>query len=424
MATKESLPFSEQAAALLALGAYDPGGYVYAKKTKPQFFDRLFGGRTEADLDPYRRYTQTYNPFSFGANYLSQVPGQPFTSAVNTLGGSIGGLTAPLDQSNYLRSLGNQEAFTQSLQPGGGGYGGMTSDIFSALGGQLPYPTVPQLPGVNFDIGGRITDVYNQLGRSTPGYLSAQSQALDPDIFGRVDAYQGSGALDKYVQGATAGITKAFDSRLADQDLALRSRFAQEGSYLSGPMLNALGELNAQSNAEYAGVIGQLQLQAAENERNRVFTGATSEAQIQADTVRSLANTFASIANQTGSTEASTLANLYATQADFLEGIYGQQLNATMAQQQLATQGATQRGADVLGALGGLSGQYRQAGLDQQGNQQAFLDALRREYYQPGENLLQVLQPLLGLPALTKTTGGGGFDIGAALNAAATIAAA
>lgn len=350
-------------------------------------------------------------------------------------------------------------AFTTSA------YQDLTSDVFASLGGQLPVPTAPTLDTLGSlqlpdkpnlpafqtpDVGQLALNTYNKFAGQTPGFAQAITNALNPQIampaqsiFDMVAEQRAAGGpLDKYVQGAIGGVEQAANRRMQQADLALRSRFAGEGSYMSGPMLNALGEMYATGNAELANTIGQLALSAAESESGRVYGAAgtqytseldrnKTEAQIGAQSAMQLANTYGQIAASTGNAQAAAMADAYRTQANFLASLYGTEVGAltseygtkagflsdtyktglqgALTQQALAANEATVRMAQALQAQGMSFEQALAVALATQQNEQSALDALYKSYYQPGKNLLDALSPFFGLGNVSKTSSGGIF---------------
>lgn len=491
--SKTTLPWLSQYPAWTLFGSFSPQGYRAFKKVKPKMFEQVFGDTEEADLAPYRRYTQEYDPFSFLTNAYPR-PGGPSQEEQDILNNSLFGSTARLNLGGANAAAANQANFTNFISPmapgggagGGGGYGALTGDIFTSLGGRMPYPTqptAPTIPGFNMpgapslppfqtpNVGGLAADTWQRFSDMVPGFSGSLERALNPQIalpeqsiFEMVAAQRGQGGpMDAYVQQALGGLQESADRRLQKQSMDLQSRFAGEGSYMSGPMFNALGELSASSNADLAATMGQLQLGAAEGEANRIFGGATTQyeneanrnalqAQIGAQTAQQLADVFGQIAATTGSAEAAAAADAYRAQAGFLSSIYGSQtdaaaraygtqvggmtdifgtqagmyntgLNAAVRQQEFVTQAATQRARDLAEMYGMSFDQAMQLAKAEQGNQQSALDALRRNYYQPGENLLETMRPYFGLPQVT-TPMGGGMDWAALAAAAGTAAVA
>ena len=416
----------------------------------------------------------------------------------------------PTDTSYYqgkqLTPAEASQLLAQGPSAAGGMQGAMTQGIFNSLGGQLPMPTTGDLPGIlnalggglpggamglptpptaptipgapslppfTFDTASYAKNAYNSLIGGQPGLAGALQASLNPqialpgqNIFQQVGAQSGAGGpMDQYVQRATEGTTKAFENELAKQQLALNSRFAGEGVFGSGANLGALSNLTADATAQYAGIIGPMQLQAANQERDRIYQAASTQygteyarnlvqVQMQADDALKMQQTFASMAQSSGSSQAAAQAQAYGQQAQYLRDIYNTQVNAL--EQTYGTQaniygsqlGAydTQRG-QLLNAATNIFGIETGAATSQQGqvlaattqamqllqnglatswdeafkmamanqaNQQDALTALQNSYYQPGANLLQGLQPFFHLPTVSKTTGPG-FNIGGAL---------
>jgi hypothetical protein len=448
---------------------------------------------------------------------------------------------------------------------------------------QFNMPTAPTMPTwQNPDVGQLAYDTYNKFAQGQPGYTGALESALNPNIampgqsiFDMVAQQRAAGGpMDQYVNSASDAVQAAAERALQKQSIDLQSRFAGEGSYLSGPMLNALGELGASSNADTTNILANMRLNAAEAESGRVYQGATTqyqteaqrnqaEAQIQAQTAQQLAQVYGSIAQSTGNAQADAMARAYQAQSSFLSSVYGSQvsgaasaygtqgqygastygsrlgalasaygtqgqyqgqtygalasalasaygtqgqyagqtygaqaaalanaygtqgqfassnygsqlgalsstyntgvnaatniygtqvgalsnayntganynqnifgtqgsmynnaLNAFTGQQQFATSNATQRAQDLMTQYHiNFQDAMMLAGAEQ-GNQQSALDALKTQYYQPGQNMLTAMQPFFGLPSVTSQAGGGGFDIGALLAAASAAATA
>ncbi len=334
------------------------------------------------------------------------------------------------------------DAFTTS------GYQDMTRDVFASLGGQIPVPTAPtlstlgrlqlpdapQLPEFQApDVGQLAYNTYRQFASGTPGFDDAVRRALNPQIampsqtiFQMAEAQRAAGGpMDKYVDAASGAVQRAADQRYNDQAMQLKSQFAGEGSYMSGPMLNALASLAGSNNAEVANVLAQMRLGAAEGESGRIYGAATTQynneldrnktqAAISAQSATQMADTYGRIAQSTGSATAQALSDAYRTQASFLSNNYNTQVGAltseygtranflsdtystglqgALTQQGLASNQATQRVAQMLQAQGMSFDQAMQIALAQQKNNQDALDALRTSFYQPAGNLLDVLR--------------------------------
>jgi hypothetical protein len=346
-------------------------------------------------------------------------------------------------------------------------YGQVAQDIYGALGGQLPRPVAPTAPSLHpfslpasprIDVGGEMQSIYQSLLQGQPGLQQALTASLNPrialpsqSIFDIVNAAPRSADLDRYVNSAVEGMRAAYERELANQEIALQSRFAGEGSYLSGPMFSAMGQLRGELGANFLRDIGQLQLAAAEAERARQYGAATTQygteftrnvtqVQERAQQSRALAQVFGTMAAQAAqsATDARTrnyaaqlqaLASAYGAEADFLASTFGTQANvygnqlAALINQQATVANAIQRAMELQRDYAGMSfDQALRLAEAEQRNRQSALDLLREEHDRPGFNTLQTLLPLLRLPTVSKATGGG-FDIGALVRAAATAAA-
>jgi hypothetical protein len=381
-----------------------------------------------------------YNPQT--ASGMSYVPGQGWQNVAAggqpqmvAVGNNVyyNGRQVTGDQYNQLLTQGPNAAGANSL------YGQLTGDIFNSLGGQLPYPTMPQapnfgsvampsapslggasmpaapnlgafnlpaapslgqfnlpaapsLPGFTApNVGDLAYQTYQRFAQGQPGFQSALQSALNPNIampgqsiYEQVAAQRAAGGpLDQYVNTASGAVQAAADRALAKQQADLASKYAAEGSYMSGPMLTALGEQAASSNADVANVIGQMRLNAAEGESNRLYAAGTTQytselqrnvqqAQMQAQTAQTLAGIYGQIAAQTGDAQAQTMADTYRTQASYLSSVYGSQAsalaNAYGTQGQFASSiYGSQAGAlaSAYGTQGQLAGQVygAQAGM-------------------------------------------------------------
>lgn len=487
--SKTTLPFAGQYADWLLGSAFSPEMFNAFKQVKPQMWKQLFGGMPEGALDPYRRFTQQYKPFDYAASNPFGRPGGPSPAEQDLLSGSYFGMTAPLGLGGANQAAGNLSNFNQSLGPGGSYFPNQIANMFQSLGGQVhmpgaeefpaymkmiganmpggtmgmptapsapAIPGAPSLPAFNFDTAGYTKNAYNSFIAGQPGLSDALRASLNPkialpgqSIFQQVAGQSGAGGpMDQYVQHATEGTTQAFQNMLHKEQLALNSRFAGEGVFGSGANLQALSGLTADAAAQYAGIIGPMQLQAAEQERGRIYQAAETQygteyarnleqVKIQADQAQKMQQTFASMAASSGSAQAQAqaaaygdranyLANIYHTQVSALEQAYGTQANiygtqmgaygqqqgqmmgtamdlyktqaGSAGQQQGLVMGAAQRAAELMSSNYGMSfDQALKMAKAEQENKQGALDALHRGYYQPGSNLLETLTPFFGL---------------------------
>lgn len=327
---------------------------------------------------PQARFLGEYDPLGFlTGGGLGRAPTQ---AELDLAGGAYFGRTAPLNLAQPQAAYGDLQSFLASLSPFASPetafYPAQISQFFGALGGQIPFPEAPQLPPFvmptaptldpfvlpadptlptaptldpfSFDVGGYTQEQLASLFASQPGLQEALGRAYDPQIalpamsiFDLIA--QQNPQLADYVERATGGVTEAFQAQLARQQAELESRFAAEGAYMSGPMLSALGQMGADALAQYAGIIGPMQLQAAEMEQGRIYEAATNmygtefarnlqQAQIGAQSALQMADVFGEIARTTGSAQADAQARAYATQASFLGNLYDTQVDALMSQ--------------------------------------------------------------------------------------------
>jgi hypothetical protein len=269
----------------------------------------------------------------------------------------------------------NDQADFPGATTSGSGFGNLTQDVFASLGGQMQVPGAPNIGPAptlgNLDIGQAPTLGNLDIGQApelgefsvdtadisqralqglmgtVPGVAGALERGMDPNIalpeqtiLNMVAAERaGGGPMDQYVEQANQGVQQALDRRLAEQVAANNSRFAAEGSFLSGPSLNATGQLQAASNAELAGILGPLNLQAANAESDRLFAAAgrqyetefdrnLRQAQTGAATASNVFGTLGSIAQGAGSAQSAALANAYGTQGQFLANRFNTQADA------------------------------------------------------------------------------------------------
>lgn len=401
---------------------------------------------------PYRRFASDYNPFAFNASGSTGRPGGASSYDTGLLNRSLYGTTAPLGMSGMENANQQYQSFLQSMYGGGGGgYGGGQQGQYGRS--YNPYPEYFANPGsqpgrsynsqtgqwdevtsgaqVTWDSGtgqyyyqGQpISDAAVQAGlRGGPqaietimmqeGYGQGGmtpirdfgQQALDaiglghqyydrpperPDFdaadygIGMLDRLQGQGALDKYVQNALSGTRSAFREEMADQVADLQSQYSYEGGFLGSPMFAAQGELQGELTADYLRDIGQLELQAANDQMNRIFGFAGQG---------------------------------MGTQADFLSSTYGDEMSAFS---KMMSDTSNARASIINNAMNimqqGYSDNFKQAydmAIALQQNEQSALDSMRENYYQPGNNMIDLMSPLFGITPRSSSkssTGGGGF---------------
>lgn len=438
---------------------------------------------------PYRQYVANYNPFAFNAAGQTGRPGGPSSYDTGLLNKSLYGTTAPLQMSGMQNANQQYQSFLQSMYGGGYGggsaapYGGGYGTGYQGYGSYGPtlgggsqgynsygmsnYPTgwnPNTQPGRNYNYqtgtwdevssgadvtwdagtnqyyykGTPITEgevqaglqggpdaietmLLQRMGGPSGGQAPIEmfgQQALNaiglgnqyyqrpPDRpeydaadygIGMLDRLQGQGALDKYVQGALSGTRSAFKNELAEQLGDLQSKYAYEGGFLGSPMFSAMGELSGDLTASYLRDIGNLELQAANDQMNRIF-GLAGQGM--------------------------------GTQADFLSSTYGDEMSA-FSKMMSDTSGA--RASIINNAMNlmqqGYADNFEQAAkmaVALQQNEQSALDSMRENYYTPGDNLLNLMSPLLGVtPRSTSKTKGadGGImgDIGAGVGIASDV---
>lgn len=185
-----------------------------------------------------------------------------------------------------------------------------------------------------------------------------------------------SNPMQEYVNSLSKALETQAQQRLGNQSTDLMSRFASQGSFMSGPMMNAIAQLTSQSNNDLNTTLANMQLGAAEGESGRMYNAAGQEAALQNQAMLGLANMYSQIAQSSGNAQAQFLADMYRAQ------------------------------------LSGM-GQYSQG---QYGAQNEALQRLLALFDRPGSNLLNAMQPF-HFPTVTSSTGGG-MDWGAILNSA------
>ena len=462
-------------------------------------YNQVFPGQVPEDVlgsGVIGRTVTDYNPWAaLGVASANRPGGQPSAQEQDILDRSLFGQTARLDLGNARDAQTAKNNLVSNFsnpswhagEPGG--YTNLATEAYNSMGGRLDRPIAPNfgslsmpnapdlnqlraptapsisqlgsLPSAN-DLSNTMYNTYNKFARGNPNFQSAQAQALrGGDVLQTALAalQQQGGAMDQYVNPLVSATENASKQALAKANTELMSRFAGEGAFMSGPMMNALGNNTSEYGVNLAREIGGIRLQAANDQANRIYSGATSQAQIQAQQALGLSEQYAAMARETGSQQAALaasaykakadmLSNSYATQgsmynkqADFLNQRYGTQasmynnqldsldntfatqMGGYTAQNQLAQDQATKRARDLMDQYGLGVDQAMQIAQAQQQNEQGALGNLRRDYLQPGEQQFAILKSLMGFPSVSKTIDGG-FDVGEAVSAVGRAVAA
>lgn len=430
MAEKTTLPWLDQYPGWLLYSLGIPQGANVFKQVKPGMYKQTFPGQSPGDVfgtSPLSRLGQDYNPWS--AMGTTGRPGGATGAESDILNKSLFGQTAPLDlgnvrdaqqAKNWITSQFGQGA-TGSDQPNG--YTNLSRNIYADMGGKMALPTAPTLDQIGTlptgqDIGNTIFNAYNRFGANQPGFQSAmQSSLRGGDVLKNALAamQQQGGAMDQYVNPLVKATEDASKRALANANTEMMSRFAGEGSFMSGPMLSALANQSQDYGVNLAQELGKIRLQAANDQANRIYTGATNQANVQAETARALSEQYAAMARETGSEQAALAASAYKAKADFLSNNYNTQMGAYTAQNQTAQAQVTQRAKDLMDQYGLGVDQALKIAQAQQGNEQTALDNLKNNYLQPGQEQFAILKSLMGFPAVSKTTGNGVGDFLAGL---------
>lgn len=472
---KTSLPWLDQYPGWLLYSLGVPQGANVFQQVKPNMYKQTFPGQKPGDVfgtSPLSRLSQDYNPWAALSSLGRE--GGPTGQESDTLNRSLFGTTAPLDLQNTRDAQAAKNNFVTSLSSGGK-YSDIASEIYSSLGGRMGMPTAPNLSSLQLpnapnlssltlptaptldqlgslptgqDIGNTIFNTYNRFANNQPGFRQAQQSALNGGgILNTALAAmnQQGGAMDKFVNPLVSATEAASKRALANANTEMMSRFAGEGAFMSGPMLSALANQGQDYGVNLAKEIGGIRLQAANDQANRIYQGATSQAQIQAQQAQALSDQYARMAQETGSQQAAlaasaykakadfltneyatkgdiyktqvgslndayrTQGDIYKTQAGFLNDQYGQQMQAFTAQDQLVQQQTTTRARDLMEQYGIGVDQAMAIATAQQKNEQSALDNLKNNYLQPGQETFAILKSLMGFPSVSKTTGDSAF---------------
>lgn len=417
MAEKTTLPWLDQYPGWLLYSLGVPQGANVFKQVKPNMYKQTFPGQDPSQVfgtSPLSRLGQDYNPWAALGTTGRDTTGQES----DILNRSLFGQTAPLDLGNVRDAQAAKNNLVTSFASGGK-YNQMADEIYNSMGGKLSLPTAPSLDQLGAlptgqDIGNTIFNAYNRFGANQPGFQSAMQQSLrGGDILQTALAAmkQQGGAMDQYVNPLVKATEDASRRALANANTEMMSRFAGEGAFMSGPMLSALANQSQDYGVNLAEQLGKIRLQAANDQANRIYTGATNQANIQAEQARALSDQYARMAQETGSQQAALASSAYKAKADFLSNQYNTQMGAFTQQNAMAQQQVTQRAADLMQQYGLGIDQAMKIAESQQKNEQSTLDNLKNNYLQPGQEILAILKTLMGFPSVSKTTGGG-FDIG------------
>ena len=381
--------------------AMNGGGNPFLGQSGQQIMP-LGGGGTPF---PGNGQSGQYMPFmqGQGGGGMFQVPQNPLfppqgqslfnaTSAdiFNSLGGRLGAPAAP-----FLPQFQLPQAPDIPAPPSG-------------LGGGFNVPQAPGLPNFNmpaapqFDIPAWMQETYQSLLQSQPGLQDALKASLNPQIAlpgQTIDEIARSmtndAALKDYVNKATAGMQGAYEQNLNDRLIEMQSRFGAEGSYLGSAMMQGQGELASKLTAEHLSQLGQMQLGAAEQERNRQYGSATqqylteyqrnaTQVQLQAQQAATMAQQFGAMAaqaaskqgdvtSQTYAQQLDALAREYSSKASYLASTYGSMVSAMASgfgsqQSALASMYGSQ-----LGAMSNIYGSQVGAMANAYGTQGNFL---------------------------------------------------
>ena len=389
--SKTTLPWESQYGGWGTLSQFDP---IYAQgfhAAKPNMYKQVFGRQSPEEVGtsyPASQFTKSYDPWAAtGPNSFYGRPGGATPQEQGLINNSYFGMVSPFQMGG---PQGANQAYQQNLA---GIPGGQIENLGQQALGAIGPGMDPQRMGYIQGAAGAFNAAPYGMGAlqglvgGTPGLATGMMNAVTPgQLFANVNA-QGP-ALQGYVNQATGGMRAGFQQELAKQLIDLQSRFAGEGSYLSSPMFSAMGELTSGLTGQYLRDIGQMQLGAAEAERGRQYTGA----QQQAQNALQAFGTYGPLAGQfTGQ------------QGGFLGGIYGQGAG-------LFENTANARASVVNNAMNlmqqGAATNFQQAfqmAQEQQQNEQQALSALQQQFYQPGQNLLNLYQAINQIPQVSKT---------------------
>ena len=223
---KTSQPFNQQLAGGLLLSLFSGAGAQGFASLKPQLFQQLFG-------DPGQKLSKN----------KGRVAGDLFGLGPEATQGP-GGLTS---------DIGRFRRYTEDYRP----FDYLKENPFGRPGG----PSSQEQDILGRSLGGLSAPLDLRQSNAAQQDLDRFLKSLTTPATGQTGVLPAG--LQGFVDKATSGVQTAFKEGLEREATQLQSRYASEGSYLSGPALNAEAQLRGTATSQFAGALGQLQLEAA-----------------------------------------------------------------------------------------------------------------------------------------------------------------